>query len=460
MKLSELLKRLEACHADMQDALGKSQTAGDDEQRNEHRAVYRAKSREFEELKGKVEDAKALASAQKVIDGAKAALETDTEGKSLNPADPPKAKSTGVEVVNDPVKNERLKRNLFLRYVKGGGAKALEGEEFAALQPRDGRFRNAGIEPVCLPWGMRNEILGGKVVLSTDATGGATDSGAANLLAEDFKAQLLKEPVASPTLFDGARVIRAMNGKAVYPVLENSTGGGAFGGVAFTWKGTEGADKGETEPVFKEFTVSTVELSGWTELSLQALSRSAIELESELTTLFRDAARHEFSLKMLNGSGSDEPQGVVGATGVKTVARGTANQVDWDDLVNLEYAVTMGNRVGARYTVNDDAEKFIKSQTDGDGKPLFTRDTGSDLHNLLAGWQYVGHEYGPALGTKGDVTFGNWQNYAFAVEEEIAIAKSEHAMFKEGRVVFRLIAFVGGKPIFPTGFAVLDDPAA
>lgn len=456
MNLEELIAKAKAVYADMESALAKSKSAETDEKKKEWRSVYNAKSQEFDELKSDIEDAKAQAHAKSLIDSAEKELKTDTKGKSLNPEDPPEGKS--IEVVNDPVKNERERRKFFLEYVKGG-AKALQGEQFRAIQPKDSKVRDVAPDAVVLPWGMRNEILGGKVVLSTDATGGATDSGAANLLAEDFKAQLLKEPVISPALFDNARVIRAINGKAVYPMLENSTGGGIHGGVAFTWKGTEGADKQETEPVFKEFTVSTVELSGWTELSLQALSRSAIELESELMTLFRDAARHEFSLKMLNGDGSDEPQGVVAASGVKTVARGTADQVDWDDLVNLEYAVTMGNRVGARYTVNDDAEKFIKGQTDGDGKPLFTRDTGSNISNLLAGYSYNGHEYGPALGTKGDVTFGNWNNYAFAVEEEIAIAKSEHAEFKKGRIVFRLIAFVGGKPIFPTGFAVLDDPA-
>jgi len=278
------------------------------------------------------------------------------------------------------------------------------------------------------------------------------------LVAPDFRPQLLRMPVAMPALYDYCRIVTGVNGTATWPKLDQDEGN--FGGVAFTWKATEGADKAETEPVFTDFEVSTKELSGWTEASLTMLRRSAIALEQELTGLFRDAARYEFSRVILRGlTASNQPEGILSATGIQTVNRQTASQVDWTDLTNLEYAVTQGNRMNAIYTVDDTVEKYLKQEVDTDERPIYTRDTATGLRNQLAGYNYVAHEHGPALGTKGDVVYGNFQNYVFAVEEDIAIARSDHAEFKKGRVVFRMISFVGGKAMYPGAFAVLDVPA-
>jgi len=495
MDPKELLALLVACKGQMEEYLSKCTSATEEEDKKKWRLLFEAKQTEFGELQGKLADARKLADAQKAIDSAKALTEPDdshinlAQGKTQESQKEDKAKARGagvydtlidlnraksrhhIEVDSDPVRDLRLRKGFFLDWV-GYGAKVLDGLQFDAIKSKCPRVEKvAGTEAVVLPEDMtaliRAQMMGksgvlidpysGKTILSTDATGGATDSGAANLLAPDFRPQLLEYQVSAPTLYDRCTVIPAANGSAEWPMLDQ--GQGNYGGVAFTWKATEGADKGETEPTFKDFTISTNELSGWTEASLAALRRSAIDLEGHLMRLFRLACKYEWSRVVLNGDGTNKPEGIIQATGVTEVARGTVNQVDWDDLTNLEYAIPQAQRVGATFSISDAVEKYLKQTVDGDSRPLFTADVHSQIKNMLAGYGYTAHEYDAAtigvLGTAGEVMFGAWQNYVFALEEDISIARSEHAEFKAGKVVFRLICFVGGKAMYPAFFAKL-----
>lgn len=489
MDLEQLLASLNACHTACKDLGAKIQVAATDEERAALRTQLKGKQAEFDSLRTQVEEAKALRTQEDTLALAKSLAAPDTTGINLNPTAPVAGAKGGrphIEVDTDPVRKERHHRRLFLDYVQKGEA-GLSGEGLAHIQAKDQRMLTveSTVTPVRLPRSMafnvmaqtpyggkvlvdpygdrvcieRNEQYGGKVILSTDATGGSTDSGAANLLAPDFRPQLLTMPVAAPSIYDQCRFIPAVNGLATWPKLDQDQGN--YGGVAFTWKATEGADKGDTEPVFTDFSITTNELSGWTEMSLTAIRRSALDLEAILTMLYRDAARYEFSRCVLRGSGpgGNQPQGIVGTSGVNLINRVAANKVDWEDLTELEYALRQGWRAQGRYACNDDVEKYLKQQVDTQKRPLYTADFASQIRNLLAGYQYNAHEYGPALGTKGDIVFGNFQQYGWAMEEDIAIARSEHAEFKKGRIVFRMICFVGGKTIYPKAFSVLDVPA-
>lgn len=479
--LEKLIKRMEALNAEIQDLAGKVSTETDPTRAAGLKTLYDGKVSEFDGLKTEAERLKVVAQLQAEIDGAKA-LTSPPPGSNLHPlpgstTQPLDRGRAYIQVDADPTRDALLRTHCFLDYCAG---KSIEDRMRDAMTPRNSRLTDAQ-DALLMPDYMAKSILGlpyhgpdvraalmqqaygffdGKVILSTDATGGSTDSNAKKLLAPQYIPSLLKEPVAIPNLIDLVRPLVASNGKATWPMLDQAQG--KFGGVAFTWKATEGADKASTEPKFKDFEILTNELSGWTELSNTALRRSAIDLETTLMQLFRDACRYEFSKMIYDGagSGSNQPQGLKTASGVVEVERAVADQVSWADLNALEYAISQGNRVNARYLAADGVEQYLKSKVDGENRPLFTADVNSGMRNMLAGFPYLTHEYGEVLGDAGDVVFGNFNNYGWAVEEEVAIARSDHAEFKKGRIVFRLMCFVGGKPIHAGAFSRLVDPGA
>lgn len=462
--LGAIVAKMEACFTDMNDLLGKSKSEKDEEKRKGYVAAYGAKSEQFKGLQAELDEGKALNAAEEEVSKAKKALEPDMKGKTIAPPKQPGSPTEPkIEFPTDEAKEEHDKVEAFKVFAINGKS-AMTNEQRNMLEPGE-RFNrvdalSAG-DGVVLPKSIARKVAFGKAMLSTDADS-AANSNASKLLAPDWRPQLIVTPFYQPMLFDRCQVIPAYNGKATWPILLDSGAGGSnFGGVAFTWKATEGADKGETGAKFGDFEILTHELSGWTEMSNTMLRRSAIPLESFITELFRNACRFQWSKTILSGAGdnSNQPNGLINYTGIKKVQREAAGQVSWNDLTALEYAITKAHRAGARYLCDDTVEKYLKQSVDTLGRPLFTPDMASGPRTNMAGYAYDTHEFTPAVGDDGDVVFGNFMNYWWAVEEDIAIARSDHAEFKKGRVVFRLICFVGGKPVRGSAFSQLSNAA-
>lgn len=493
-----LLKKMKEASTLMRGYHDKMQKETDSERRKELRVLFDGKSAEFKALEAEVADAKALAEADAAIEQAKSYHTPARTAGNLTPEEdsdsaPGKSKAKEfayesradmraktdfgrVELVPNYAKDQMLKGKIFADYIAFGPS-ALDGEAMRALKPASAKseegsvrmpeFMAEVVRAKAVRAGSSSNLIdpySGKVILSTDATGYGTDSGAADLLAPDFRPQLLEYAVEEPSIYAKCSHFRSINGTVEWPMLDQANGG-AQGGVAVTWKATEGADKGETDPVFTDFTLNTYEASAWTEMSVTALRRSSVELQSLITRLFRAALQAEWSRMVVYGSGTNRPQGVLNAVGKTTVQRAVATQVGWTDLTNLEYAVPMAQRRSGEYLIHDTVEKYLKQDVDSETRPLYTADVHSTIRNMLAGHPYTAHAYGAELGTplilgvEGDTVFGDWKNYAFGMEEEITIARSEHVSFKAGRVVFRVMCYVGGKAIFPQHFAVLTDPA-
>ena len=473
MHIDELITMLEAQLGEMDSLKGKVVAAPDDKARADFQTAFDVKAKEFDDTAILLEAAKVEEARAKVVADAKALRTPATEGLDLNPPNQPgtAAKTELIEEVTSEEKEEHRRNAFFLDYAADPKTLSVEGRNM--LAPRSTVFlasKNLSTGAVMLPKKAVAKILGrrlvvaqGKVTLSTDATEYDTDSGASNLLAPDYRADLLREPIVMPNLFQLARQFTSVRGTIDWPMLDQANAG-RFGGVIFTWKSTEGADKGEVKVYFTDFQITTSELSGYAPFSNTALRRSSIDLEKTITDLFRDATQDQFSERILNGTGSDQPMGIINASGVNDVARQGTGAIQFKDLTNLKYSPALGLRLGSIFIVADEAEKHMHAQIGTNDRPLFTVDVTGGMRDRLVNHQYVTHEYAdaagatnPGLGDPGDVIFGNMKHYAFAMEEEISIDRSDHVQFLEGRVVFRLMTFAGGKPIYDRAFSILNN---
>ena len=498
--LKELLARMEALLPEITDLSGKSQTTEDETKRAGYAAVMAEKKAEFDECAKRVESLKSEALMAKTIAEAKALMVPDAGAFNANPDGQPGAKAVGsllpdgktaprpegdtfffegktIDMRQGANRIYKAKREAFLRMITAHpgnamdgkrGLAALSGEEAKLIRAKDARFtqgKNALRDPVLIPEAMAHQILGlsGKVMLSSDATGYSTDSGSANLIDPNFIPQLIQEPQVIPAFWDLATRVPAANGRWDYP--KRDTSAGRFGGVSLTWQTTEGATKIETTPYYTEFTGSTYELAAMVYASKINLSRSAINLEGDITQMLRDAARYELSRKMIYGTGSSQPTGILQDAALATVPRTLADAVDWPDIVNLTFTLTQGFRMGGKFIMDDSVEKHTNGKLDNTGRPIYTPGTPNGPVTRLNNYDYITHEYGASettplvLGDQGDIIFGNPAWYAAAVEQEIAIESSEHYLFHQGRVAIRAMLFAGGKPIYGDAFAVLSAAA-
>jgi len=485
MNEKELLAKLEQIKQAMEASLAKMKTETDPVKSKAYEDEIAAKSVEFETVRKTLETVRLATKSAYVLSQLRAEATADTTGANLNPANPPSERADGqggfnhMDTSQSQAKDLFDKRRFFYKYLDCKSI--LSDNERIAISAvkANQRFSALGEGAVLLPRDISQAIITanyrGKSILSTDATGYSTDSGVANLRPETlFIPEVIRTPVVIPSLFDKTRRVPAGDGKVTYPILSASAG--PFGGVGFTWQAVEGTTKDETKPYFGSWEQTTHELSGYTSISIMALRRSHIELEPFIIELFGNAVRYELSKRVWSGNGTTQPKGITVDTSTIKVARQLANEVGYVDLVALKYAVSQGYRIGAGFWLCDGVEQNLQEKVDKQDRPLFANDVASPQRDRLIGFPYDVQNYVLAdpveataaggavsdvmndLGDTGDIAFFNPQLYGCGVEMDIAIARSEHVQFLQGKVVIRLMLFVGGSLMLPAGVALLTNP--
>lgn len=322
--------------------------------------------------------------------------------------------------------------------------------------------------------GKRLDSIHGKDILVREASG--TNAGGGSLVNVDYESTLFKTPKRLDDLASRCWVKRAVGKEAQYPKLTQTTN--EFG-VAVTW-GNAGQSSGEgtaiteSNPVFTRVDVNLERLSLLSQASLREVRVNDVGLEAELAWMFRGAASRAISTAILQGVSNagtplaNAPTGINTnasiTAGVGTVARQTAAQVSYTDLVGLQFEVDDGIFGEGIFVVSGGstgAMKYIAGLDDASGRPVYApEDTwGTRGPATIAGNQYVSTVANTKpLGARGDVLYGNFMGYALPVDDDsFAIERSDEYAFNLGVVTYRMIAYIGGQPIGYDMFSVLDD---
>lgn len=460
--------KMTACLADMEALEGKiaeAQGKGDAgaEELKTHQAAYDGKVADFETMKQTAETQKAKAARVASLE----TLPEEGEGHTL---------PTVAAKATDQDKKANAHLETFVAYCQG---KSLTGEQQELVKPKTklqtaGKLQGAGaVMPVRMvqalfgkrwagqmdmdwqvPQGMSEEMMAAKVMLSTDIAG-AGGSGAASLFQTAFTPELQMLALDEANIMDKVSMAPATSGSVMWPKLVQSDGN-ELGGVVVEWL-DEGAPKPETEPEFEDITIATHEVSAYTEISETLLRRSAVGLEALLATLFRGAVRLEIDRVIVSGTGTGQPLGIVQDATVRNRARLVAGAVSDADLVGLKHDIKPAHRNGASFIVADSVEESLEMAVDGQNRPLFRASTATGPYDRLTGYPYFVGTNSPALGTTGDVIYGNLRAYMLGVEAEVVVARSEHYQFRSNRVAFKVHAHVGGRAIQGRALVYLDD---
>ena len=372
----------------------------------------------------------------------------------------------------DHVLEESTKRDAFYSWVRGrednlSGQKRelveIKSKSFTSVSSKNGSavsIPSSLIHALCGPTIAQalGVPMGSKALLAT--ANAITNPSLTNyLLNNQFIPTLQKLPYAEPVWLPKVSILPTSSGTAtILPALaqtDTSTGTGEFGGVSFSWI-SETATKPSTEPTFDQISITAYELAGYTEVSQRALDRSEIALEAFLRQVFAAAFEYELDRVILNGSGVGQPSGIIPFAGVRPVARQTALTVGHKDFVNLKHAVRSYHRGGARYVMNDSVEQANENTLDTTGRPIFQATVAAAPADRVIGFPKDVSYNCAALGSDGDLIYGNPAWYTLTVEEEFAVARSEHFRFRNDLVAYRVYGVVGGRPLMPRAFSILS----
>ena len=230
--------------------------------------------------------------------------------------------------------------------------------------------------------------------------------------------------------------------------------GSRWGGVSSAWK-SELQQMTASNPTLRSIKLEPHELYVFVDATNKLL-RNAPQVVGQL---INEAAPDEINFRIndaiLNGTGGDQPRGVLnGAAGI-TVPKEDgqlAETVIAANIIKMHGRMMAMFRAGAVWLINQDVEEQLDQMflaTGQGGWPMYMPAGGltADAPGRLKGKPVIPIEYCQKVGTEGDIILWNGRTYAFAAKGPTTRDISTHLYFDFARTAFRFMAEVDGAPI-------------
>jgi HK97 family phage major capsid protein len=246
------------------------------------------------------------------------------------------------------------------------------------------------------------------------------------------------------------------------PSLDQVTKQGAgnsnlLGGVIASWT-SEAATRSETEPIFKQTTLTAWELSFISIASNTLLQDNAIGMDTWLTQLFSKAIAWYTDYAFFQGDGVGKPLGILNSAANIQVTRKDSSHFRFQDVGNmlakLYWPMRADNDIAWVMHQSVIADLFALSDytgsTAGTGRLVFQpfnqgaqeaipQSAGVQSAGYLAGYPVLITEKVPALGTAGDVNLIHFPSYVLGQRMELELAVSPHYKFANNQLTWRAV---------------------
>ena len=221
------------------------------------------------------------------------------------------------------------------------------------------------------------------------------------------------------------------------------------GGVQARWV-AEGGAKPEQEPSFNKIELVANKLAGHTQASDELLADSAAPLEAVLRRLFGRAITRIEDYYFINGNGVGQPLGILESDALIASARGTANDVTYDDICDMWARLPAWSMGSATWFVSQRALSEFMQMEDGAGNNVFfPQESGGAKQNVMGsvfGRPLVVTEMLPDIGTQGDVLLADLSYYLIGDRQATTIQSSIHYAFVNDLTTWRFVHRVDGQP--------------
>lgn len=269
------------------------------------------------------------------------------------------------------------------------------------------------------------------------------------LVPEEQRTELLSfDPSDQFYIRDRCTVIPMRRRAVRIPVLDQ-TGTTAdqphwWGGVLAKWT-EELAEKGETQPSFRQVQLVAHKLVCYTESGDELLADSGISLAAFLGSAFRGVIRWYEEYAYLRGTGAGQPLGVIGAPVTLTEPRSGANTFDITDIINMLQLFQGRNPVwvASRRCL---ATLMQLNGPAGNASYVFMPSARDGVPHTLFGYPLVFSEACPNLGTEGDLGLYDWSFYVVGDREAVTIDASKHFRFQHDITAWRAVRRIAGMP--------------
>jgi len=321
-------------------------------------------------------------------------------------------------------------------------------------------FRNLGEQLIAVRQSAMNPHNPDPRLLGIQAATGASEGVASDggfAVQTDFSTELLREVHQASILASRARRIPISanaNGLKINGVDETSRANGSrWGGVQAYWT-AEAGTLTASKPKYRQIELVLNKLTG-----LYYATDELLQDAAALGAAAGQAFTEEFAFKvddaMLVGTGAGMPLGIIGHAGTVSVAKETNQPAATVLKANLEkmYARMMASSTPrAEWYIEQSVWPGLFSlvaEVGVGGVPVFLPPGGLSAapFGMILGRPITPIEQCKALGTVGDIIFGDFSQYITIDKGGIAQASSIHVAFLTDEEVFRWIMRFDGQPI-------------
>jgi len=264
----------------------------------------------------------------------------------------------------------------------------------------------------------------------------------------------------SEWLLDSALEAEIVRPRArVYPMTMKSLKIPAWSGLDRSDGDVYGGFSGEWLDELEEATpvdgaVRNIELTGhklamYTSASREVLA-DGINFETQLKTAMRDSISFFLDKAFLTGagSGSNQPLGLTNCTSAVSVQRGTQNEVNYIDLVNMYHHLYKGLPGQPVWICSHEVVPQLLNMTVND-KLVWQPDARSGVPGQLFGYPLIVTEKTNLdLGDTGDLMLVNLRAYAVGIRADVVIESSNAPGWLKDKVSFRIILRADGTELW------------
>ena len=288
-------------------------------------------------------------------------------------------------------------------------------------------------------WNMMRGKKADLPVLSSKA-----DNSGAYLAPEEFKAKFDKA-LAKDNVF--RRLATVVNTTSPEGTIQAVTSTGTADWVA------EGAAIPESSDTILPFSVYSHKLASLVRLKNSFVNDNAFDLEYYLVTAFARRFGRAEEAAFLNGTGTNQPTGLLSASGAEVgVTAASATAITYDELTNLYFSLKAEHRASAVFLMHDDTAMALRTLKDSVGNPLWNaeRETifGKPVVTSLA--MPI-----PATGKKA-IAFGDLSYYWVIERQPLTVKRLSELYSVQGQIGFTAFERLDGKLILPEAVKVLQ----
>lgn len=282
------------------------------------------------------------------------------------------------------------------------------------------------------------------------------DSDGGFTVPDEFRAQLLQHMWDYSVLASRATQLPMASNSVTVPYLEESSraDGSRQGGVLGYWTeeaGAPTASKAATGQLHMKLKKVMALLYATDEL----LEDSAISMEPLINRLAGNELAFQIDDKVMNGSGSGVPLGVLNSPCLISVAKESGQVADtivWENIIKMWARMPTRSRANAVWYISQDTEPQLMTMAQvigTGGVPVYLPASGAagSPYGTLMGRPVIPTEFNPAVGDKGDIVLADMSQYLLGQKSSgIKSASSIHVKFTTEETAFRFSLRVDGQP--------------